>query len=191
MPFGLKNAGVTYQRLMNKMFALFIGKSMEVYVDDMLVKSRCAGSHVKDIRDCFNTLWQYRIKLNPAKYAFDMESGKFLVVMVNHRGIKVNLVKAQAVVDLQPPRTIKELQRLTGMVAALFRLVSRFTDKCLPFFQALKGKSKISWDNKCEEAFKSLKTYLGSPPLLSNPLPGEVLYVYLAISEKVVSSVLI
>ena len=100
MLFGLKNAEATYQRLMNKMFALFIGRSMEVYVDDMLVKSRHASDHIKDLQDYFDTLQQYMMKLNPAKCAFGVESGKFLGFMVNHQGIEINLVKAQAVVDL-------------------------------------------------------------------------------------------
>lgn len=77
------------------------------------------------------------------------------------------------------------------MVPALSRFVSKSTNKCLPFFQALKGKGQISWDEKYEEAFESLKTYLGRPPLLSKPPPGEVLYMYLVVSEKAVSSVLI
>ena len=75
---------------------------MEVYVDDMLVKSRHTSDHIKDLRDCFNTLQQYRMKLNTAKCAFGVESGKFLGFMVNHRGIEVNPAKSQAVVDLQP-----------------------------------------------------------------------------------------
>ena len=111
--------------------------------------------------------------------------------MVNHRGIKINPVKGQAVVDLQPLQSTKKVQRLTGMIAALSRFVSRSTDKCFPFFQAFKGKGKINWDNKCGEAFEGLKEYLVSPPLLSKPLPGEVLYIYLAVSKKAVSSVLI
>ena len=109
MPFGLKNAGATYQRLMNKMFAPFIGRSMEVYVDDMLVKSRHVSDHIKDLQDCFDTLRQYMIKFNPVKCSFGVESGKFLGFMANHRGIEINPVKAQAVVDLQPPQSTKEV----------------------------------------------------------------------------------
>ena len=85
MSFGLKNAGTTYQRLVNKMFAPFIKKTMEVYVDDMLMNSKHASDHVKYLKDCFDTLRQYRMKLNPAKCAFSMESRKFLRFMVNHR----------------------------------------------------------------------------------------------------------
>ena len=122
-------------------------------MDDMLVKIWRASDHIKDLRDCFNTLRQYRMKLNPVKCAFGVESGKFLGFMVNHRGIELNPVKAQAVVDLLPLRTTNEVQRLTGMIAALSRFVSRSTAKCFPFFQALKCKGKIDWDGKCEEAF--------------------------------------
>ena len=131
------------------------------------------------------------MKLNPAKCTFGVESGKFLGFMVNHRRIEVNPIKSQAVMDLQPLRTIKEVQRLTRIAAALSQFVSKSTDKCFPFFEALKGKDKINWDDKCEEAFEGLKTYMASPPLLSKLLPGKVLYVYLAVFEKAISSVLI
>ena len=176
---------------MNKMFAPLIGKSMEVYVDDMLVKSCHAGDHIRDLRDCFNTLRQYRMKLNPVKCAFGVESGKFLGFMVNHRGIEVNPAKVQAVLDLQPPQMTKEVQKLTGMIAALSRFVSRSTDKCFPFFHALKTRGGVKWDSKCWEAFEGLKEYLASLPQLSRPLHEEKLYVYLTVSERAVSSVLI
>lgn len=97
------------------------------------------------------------MKLNLAKCAFGVESGKFLGFMVNHQGIEVNPAKAQAVVELQLPRTVKEVQRLTGMIRALFRFISWSTNKCHPFFQVLKGKDKIYWDSECKEAFHGLK----------------------------------
>ena len=103
--------------------------------------------------------------------------------MVNHWGIEINPIKAKAVVDLQPPQSTKEVQRLTGMIATLSRFVFRSINKCFPFFQALKGKCKINWDNKCGEAFEGLKEYLASPPLLSKLLSEEVLYVYLTVSR--------
>ena len=152
MPFGLKNAGATYQRMVNKMFAPLIGRSMEVYVDDMLVKRRRAGGHVRDLKDCFDILRRYQMKLNPAKCAFGVESGKFLGFMVNHRGIEINPAKSQAVPDLEPPRSVKEIQRLTRMVAALSRFISKSTDRCAPFFQALKNYGRASWTDECAEA---------------------------------------
>ena len=83
MPFGLKNAGATYQRLVNKMFSKQIGKNMEVYVDDMLVKSKEELAHLDDLKETFATLKQYQMKLNPSKCVFGVASGKFLGFMVS------------------------------------------------------------------------------------------------------------
>ena len=87
MPFGLKNAGATYQRLMNRMFAPQIGRNVQVYVDDMLVKSRREGDHLKDLKETFDTLRSYNMKLNPGKCAFGVTAGKFLVFLVSQREI--------------------------------------------------------------------------------------------------------
>ena len=93
MPFGLKNTGATYQRLVNHMFRPQIGRNVEVYVDDMLVKSQNEEIHLDDLQETFDTLRQYNMKLNPSKCTFRVSSGKFLGFMVSHRGIKVNLDK--------------------------------------------------------------------------------------------------
>ncbi|KAL5579748.1 hypothetical protein UlMin_012190 [Ulmus minor] len=103
MPFGLKNASATYQRLVNKMFKEQIGKTMEVYVDDMLVKSLKVEEHIRDLKETFNVLRKYKMKLNPSKCAFGVSSGKYLGFMVNHRGIEANPNKIQALLDMQPP----------------------------------------------------------------------------------------
>ena len=138
MPFELKNAGATYQRLMNRMFAPQIGRNVQVYVDDILVKSRREEDHLKDLKETFDTLCSYNMKLNPGKCAFRVTAGKFLGFMVSQRGIKVNLDKIQAIMEMKPPRNVKEVQSLNGKVAALNRFVSRATDKCLPFLYTLK-----------------------------------------------------
>ena len=93
MPFGLKNVGATYQRLVNKMFNKQIGRNMEVYVDDMLVKSKEELAHLDDFRETFATLKQYQMKLNPSKCVFSVASGKFLGFMVSQRGIEANQEK--------------------------------------------------------------------------------------------------
>ena len=90
MPFGLKNAGATYQRLVNHMFRPQIGRNVEVYVKDMLVKSQNEETHLDDLQETFDTLRQYNMKLNPSKCAFGVSSGKFLGYMVSHRGIEAN-----------------------------------------------------------------------------------------------------
>ena len=138
MPFGLKNAGATYQRLVNHIFRPQIGRNVEVYVDDMLVKSLDQGKHLDDLQETFNTLRRYSMKLNPSKCAFRVASGKFLGFMVSHRGIEANPEKIKAILDMKPPQNIKEVQSLTGRVVAFNRFVSKATDKCLPFFRVLK-----------------------------------------------------
>ena len=112
------------------------------------------------------------MKLNPAKCAFGVLAGKFLGFIVNHRGIEANPDKIKAVLDMPSPSGIKEVQRLTGRIAALSRFVSRASDKCQLFFQVL--KKAFQWDVKCEEAFTALKTYLSSPPILLSPIEGEL-----------------
>uniref|UniRef100_A0A2N9FAH3 Uncharacterized protein n=1 Tax=Fagus sylvatica TaxID=28930 RepID=A0A2N9FAH3_FAGSY len=189
MPFGLKNAGATYQRLMNKMFHHQIGRNMEVYVDDMLVKTKDEIKHLEDLKETFETLRRYRMKLNPNKCVFGVSSGKFLGFMVSQRGIEANPDKIKAVLEMTPPRTTKEVQSLTGRVAALNRFVSRATDKCLPFFKTL--RKAFVWTDECQKSFQELKRYLTSPPLLSPSQQGEALSLYLAVSPTAVSSALI
>ena len=109
MPFGLKNVGASYQRLVNHMFRPQIGRNVEVYVDDMLVKSLNEGKHLNNLQEIFDTLRQYKIKLNPSKCAFGVSSGKFLEFMVSHKGIEANPDKIQAILDMKPPRSMKEV----------------------------------------------------------------------------------
>src|SRR5574338_956581 len=134
MPFGLKNAGATYQRLVNRMFKDQLGRTMEVYVDLMLVKSRRSNDHIRDLAEMFDILRFYGMKINPLKCSFGVASGKFLGFIVNARGIEANPEKIQAIRDVQAPRTIKQVQSLNGKVAALSRFISKATDKCIPFF---------------------------------------------------------
>ncbi|KAI5321961.1 hypothetical protein L3X38_031033 [Prunus dulcis] len=181
MPFGLKNAGATYQRLVNKIFAGYIGNIMEVYVDDMLVKSRTAEDHLQNLSIMFGILKEYWMRLNPKKCAFGVSSGKFLGFMISQRGIEANPEKIKAILDMERPKTTKDIQSLTGRVAALTRFISKATDKCVPFFKALKGgKRDITWTVECDNAFQALKNYMSKAPLLSKPLPGEILYLYLS-----------
>ena len=189
MPFGLKNAGATYQRLVNRMFQKQIGATMEVYIDDMLVKSTTADLHIAHLSEAFMILRNYNMKLNPSKCAFGVSAGKFLGFIVNHRGIEANPDKIKALLGMPSPSGIKEVQRLTGRIAALSRFVSRASDKCQPFFQVL--KKAFQWDTRCEEAFSALKTYLSSPPILVRPFEGELLTLYLAVSDFSTSVVLV
>ena len=180
MPFGLKNARTMYQKLMNKMFTHQIGRNVQVYVDNMLVKSLREDDHLGNLQETFDTLRTYNMKLNLSKCAFGVTAGNFLGFMVSHRGIEVNPEKVRVIMELSPPKTVKEVQSLNDKIAALNRFVSRATNKCLPFFRTL--KKSFEWTNECQQAFENLKVYLSSPPLLSPSRPGEELFLYLAIS---------
>ncbi|XP_073035355.1 uncharacterized protein [Primulina eburnea] len=190
MPFGLKNAGATYQRLVNKMFEKTIGRNMEVYIDDMLVKSMLASTHTEDLRECFDILRKYKMKLNPEKCTFGVGGGKFLGYMVSVRGIEANPEKISAVLNMSPPKTLKGIQELTGRIAALNRFISRSADKGLPFFKVLRQGSRFKWTDECQQAFSSLKKYLTTSPLLVKPCEGDTLFLYLAVSAEAISAVL-
>ncbi|KAL0284791.1 UNVERIFIED_CONTAM: Retrovirus-related Pol polyprotein from transposon [Sesamum radiatum] len=109
MPFGLKNAGATYQRLVDKIFRPQIGRNVEVYVDDILVKSKKAEDHTKDLEKTFSVLRKYKLKLNPAKCAFGVQGGYFLGFMVTQRGIEANPLKIKAIIDMKDPTCINEV----------------------------------------------------------------------------------
>ena len=160
-----------------------------MYVDDMLVKSREELPHLDDLKETFTTLKQYQMKLNPTKCVFCVASGKFLSFIVSQRGIEANPEKVQAIINMTLPKTVKEVQKLTRRITALNRFISRATNKCLPFFKIL--KQAFAWIDECETAFQELKRYLSNPPLLSPSKQGESLYLYLAVSETVVSATLI
>ena len=164
---------------------------MEIYINDMIVKSKSSKNHLEDLTKTFRTLRLHKLRLNASKCVFGVGLGKFLGFMVSHRGIEVNPDQIKAIQELKAPRNHKEVQRLTGMTAALNRFISRSADRCQPFFQLLKKGTTFKWDDNCVVAFEDLKSYLVSPLLLSNPSPTESLFLYLAMSEWAVSAVLI
>jgi hypothetical protein len=104
----------------------------------MLVKTKDEKRHPDDLEETFRTLRQYHMKLNPSKCVSGVSSGKFLGFMVSQRGIKENSDKIKAILKMTPPRTVKNVQSLTGRIAAFNRFVSRATDKCQPFFKTLR-----------------------------------------------------
>ncbi|KAL0463071.1 UNVERIFIED_CONTAM: hypothetical protein Slati_0194700 [Sesamum latifolium] len=191
MPFRLKNAGATYQRLIDKIFHPQIRRNVEVYVDDMLVKSKEAGNHVVDLKETFSVLRKYRLKLNPTNCAFGVRGGRFLRFMVTQRGIEANPLKIKAILDMKAPTNVNEVQRLTGRIAAHSRFISKAVEKSLPFFKVLRKAKTCEWDTSCQQAFEELKNYLAGFPLLVKPSQGDILYLYLSATPQAVSSVLI
>ena len=111
---------------------------VEVYIDDMVVKSKQEGRLIEDLQGAFEVLWTYKLHLNAQKCAFDVEAGKFLGYLITNQGIEVNPDQIEAVKCLKPPSNPKEVQILTGMLAALNRFISKFVDRCRPFYQLFK-----------------------------------------------------
>nr|KYP74667.1 Retrovirus-related Pol polyprotein from transposon opus [Cajanus cajan] len=190
MPFGLKNAGATYQRLMDKVFQGQIGRNIEIYVDDMVVKSNSLVKHITNLDEIFGELRKHNMRLNPEKCTFGVKGGKFLGFMLSARGIKANRDKCQAVLNMQSPSNLKELQRLSGRLVALSRFLLRLGNKISPMTKLLRKASDFSRNEPCEEAFMALKETLATPPILTRPVPSNPILVYLAVSDEAISSVL-
>ena len=168
-----------------------MGKNIEVYIDDMIVKSKIVSEHIGDLTNIFKILKGHKLRLNASKRSFGVGSGKFLGYMVTHRGIKVNPDQVKAINNLQPPRNPKEVQKLTGMTAALNRFISRSADKCRPFFQLMNKWKGFEWTEECAQAFQQLKDYLSHPPIMSSLEADEVLFAYIVVAPHAVSLVLI
>ena len=161
---------------------------MEVYIDGMLVKSLKVAEHINNLRESFDILRTYKMKLNPSKCAFGVFSEKFLGFMVSHHGIEANPTKIQSFLNMDSPKKIKYVQILTLRVVVLNHFISQATDQCQPFFQALLKEKDFAWSAKFEQLFHELKSHLGQPPLLSKPQVKESLILYWAVSKGVVSS---
>ncbi|GKD32251.1 reverse transcriptase domain-containing protein [Tanacetum coccineum] len=193
MSFGLKNARVTYQRLVDKAFQRQIGHNLEVYVDDLVIKSRTEEEIIYDITETFKTLRQINMKLNPKKCSFGMQEGMFLGYKVNTDGLKVCPEKADALLNLPSPRCLKDVQKLNEKLASLNRFLSKSAEKSLPFFKTLKKctkKSDFQWTQEAEAAFKQMKKLIAELPMLTAPKEKEELIIYLAAAKEAISAVL-
>ena len=168
-----------------------MGKNIEVYIDDMMVKSKMVSEHIGDLTNIFKILRGHKLRLNASKCFFGVGSGKFLGYMVTHWRIEVNPNQVKVINNLQPPRNPKEIQRLTRMTAALNRFISRSADRCRPFFLLINKWKGFEWSEKCAQAFQQLKDYLSRPPIMSSLETNEVLFAYIAVAPHAVSLVLI
>ncbi|XP_052723752.1 uncharacterized protein LOC128193711 [Vigna angularis] len=191
MPFGLKNAGATYQRLMDRIFWEQIGRCMDVYVDDMVVRSSAGIEHIRDLEEVFRQVRKFGMRLNPAKCTFGVAAGKFLGFMLTSRGIEANPDKCGAVLQMQSPATLKEIQRLIGRLTALSRFIPKLAERVRPILRKMKKGAGPVWDDECERAFQDVKTILVNPPVMNRPGAGADLHVFLGVSETAISAVLV
>ncbi|RVW63474.1 Retrovirus-related Pol polyprotein from transposon opus [Vitis vinifera] len=183
MPFGLKNAGATYQRAATTLFHDMMHRDVEVYVDDMIVKSRDRSDHLAALERFFERIRQFRLRLNPKKCTFGVTSGKLLGYMVSERGIEVDPDKIRAILDMPAPRTEREVRGFLGRLQYISRFIARLTDICEPIFRLLRKSQPTVWDDQCQRAFERIREYLLSPPVLAPPTPGRPLLLYLSVSD--------
>jgi hypothetical protein len=168
-----------------------IGKNVKAYVDDMVVKTTVEDDLIIDLAQTFNNLRRYRWKLNPEKCVFGILLGKLLGFMVSYRSIEENPTKIDAIRKMKRPTGKKDVMKLTGMMAALGRFISKLGEKGLPFFNLLKKFDKFEWTDEADQALEDLKTFLTMPPIMVPPAPKKTLLLYISASTQVVSAVLV
>nr|GEX86879.1 reverse transcriptase domain-containing protein [Tanacetum cinerariifolium] len=196
MLFKMKNAGETYQRLGDSTFQSQIGRNLEAYMDNIVIKSKDEKMLLADIAETFDNLKKINMKLNPKKCSFGVKEGNFLGYMVTSKGFRANPKKTKDLADLQSPRTLKEMQSLSEKLASLNRFFSKSAERSLPFFNTLKNiikenKREYRWMEEAEEAFQQIKKLILDHPSLTAPWPKETLYAYLTVSAEAVSAVLL
>jgi hypothetical protein len=167
MLFGPKNAGATYQRTMQKFLADQIGRNIHTYVDDIAVMFKKQDGLIADLQETFDNLRKYNMMLNPMKCVFGVPAGQLLGFIVSHRGIEVNPEKIKAILDISRPINLKEVQQLTGCMAAMSRFISCLGEKALPLYKLMKKSDEFVWTDEVDAALKDLKRVLSTAPILA------------------------
>ena len=144
-----------------------IGRNVEAYINDVVVKSNTADNLIADLKETFTNLKRYRWKLNPSKCIFGVPSGILLGYIVSASGIKPNLDKVSTITNMKWPTYVKDIQKLTGCMAALSRFISRLGEKGLPLFKLLKASENFSWSEEANMVFEQLKLFLMKPPIMT------------------------
>src|SRR6266487_1711157 len=192
MPFGLKNVGATYQRAMNLIFHDFIDNFMQVYIDDIVIKSSSDDGHLEHLRKSFERMRKCGLKMNPLKCAFCVHAGDFLGFVVHKKGIEINQNKTKAIMETQPPVTKKQLQSLLGKINFLRRFISNLSGKSQPFSPLLRLKKDdvFKWEAEHQRAFEDIKLYLSKPPILMSPIRNKFMKLYISASDSTIGSML-
>jgi hypothetical protein len=191
MSFGLKNTDTTYQRAIQACFKTQLNKNVKAYVVDMVIRTRNSDTLIADLEETFASLREYRWKLNPNKCVFGVPLGKLLGSITSHRGIEANPEKISTITNMKAPTCIKDVQKLTGCMAALNRFILKFGERGLPFIKLLRNQEKILWTPEADQALAQLKDFLSKPPVLTDSRKKEQLLLYLVATTQVVSSAII
>ena len=164
---------------------------VEAYIDDMVIKSNKAQDHNENVDEVFKIFQKFRMKLNPLKCAFRVSFGQFLGHVVSKRGVELRPTQIKTLSKRQKPRTVTDVQSLAGKVAALSRFISKLSDRCKPFFWSIKQSTTLEWGEEQSETFKELKKYLIIALILSAPEKEKDIFLYLVVSEVMVSAILL
>jgi ribonuclease HI len=175
---------------MQHVFGDHIGRTVEAYVDDIVVKTRKANDLVNDLRVAFDCLRANGVKLDPEKCIFGVPRGMLLGYIVSQRGIEPNPEKVTALECMGPIRDLKGVQKVLGCLAALSRFISRLGEKGLPLYRLLKKYERFSWTVEAQETLDKLKATLSHAPILMPPRDGEPLYLYITATTQVVSAII-
>ena len=181
--FSLKNARATYQRAATTLFHYMMHRDVQVYVDNMIVKSRDRVDHLVALERFFERIRQFILRLNPKKCTFGVISGKLLGYMVGERGIKADPDKIIVILDMPASMTEREIRGFLGRLQYISRFIAILIDIYEPIFRLLRKSQPTVWDDKCQHAFERIKEYLLSPPVLLPPTPGCSLLLYLSVSD--------
>jgi hypothetical protein len=160
-------------------------------MDDIAVMSKKQDDLIADLQETFSNLRKYNIMLNPTKCVFGVSAGQLLGFIVSHRGIEVNSEKIKAILDISRPNDLKDIQRLTGCVAAVSRFISRLGENTLPLYKMMKKSDGFVWIDKADAALKDLKRVLSTAPVLAAPEDQDPMLLYMAPTKRVVSIVIV
>ena len=163
---------------------------VEVYFDDMIVKSKDKESHTINLRKFFERIKEYRLRLNPQKCTFRVTVGKLLGFLMSDRGIEVDLFKVKAILEMSPPKSEKEIRGFLGRLQYSSRFIAKLTSTCEPIFKLLLKNEPRTWNDEYQEAFEIIREYLLHAPILVPPQCGKPLLLYLSIIGDVVGSML-
>uniref|UniRef100_A0A2N9I710 Uncharacterized protein n=1 Tax=Fagus sylvatica TaxID=28930 RepID=A0A2N9I710_FAGSY len=190
MPFGLKNAGATYQRTMTAMFHDMMHREIEDYVDDIVVKSKTRGDHFGILKKVFERCRLYKLKMNPLKCAFGVSAGKFLGFLVHQRGIDVDPARASAIATMKPPTTHKELKSFLSKLSYIRRFIPGLAAVTSTFAPLLKKGAPFHWSTECQEAFKKVQDIMTKLPTVCAPISGKPLRLYLASNSQAIGALI-
>jgi hypothetical protein len=189
----VENASATYQRAMNYIFYELIGKIVEIYIDDVMIKSLDHASHLDDVKKTLECTRKHGLQMNPNKCAFGVSAGEFLGFLVHEGGIEVGKKSMKAIDEVVPPTNLKELQSLLGKINFVRIFISNLSQKVLPFSPLLRIKKdqKFVWGDEQQKAFDEIKEYMKEPPVLVPPQLNKPFMLYVAADTQTIGSALI